>query len=87
MSYENNGDEWEEEEGANLDLQMLRDALVAELQAINQYEENVDMIDDEEAQEMLLHIASEEKEHVAELVKMIKKLDPEQAEKLDKIGT
>jgi rubrerythrin len=67
------------------DLEMLREDLVAELQAINQYHEHMLVLEDEEAVTTLEHIIGEEKEHVAELLKLIQKLDPVQAEKLKEI--
>ena len=67
-----------------LDLEMLREDLVAELQAINQYQEHIDTLEDEEAIKTLEHIRDDEKEHVAELVRLIQKLDPIQAEKFTK---
>jgi len=66
------------------DLAMLRDDLVAELQAINQYQEHLESLDSEEALAALEHIIADEKEHVAELVKLIQVLDPVQAEKFRK---
>jgi rubrerythrin len=66
------------------DLAMLRDDLVAELQAINQYQEHLESLDSEEALAALQHIIADEKEHVAELVKLIQVLDPVQAEKFRK---
>lgn len=67
-----------------LDLQMLRADLIAELEAINQYEEHIDALEDEEAVRVLEHILDDEKEHVAALVKLIQMLDPVQAEKFKK---
>jgi len=67
-----------------LDLEMLREDLMAELQAINQYQEHIDILDNEEAIDVLEHILGDEKEHVAELFKLIQKLDPVQAEKFNK---
>ena len=72
------------EDGRELDLETLREDLVAELQAINQYQEHIDTLEDEEAIRVLEHIRDDEKEHVAELVKLIQKLDPVQAEKFTK---
>ncbi|MEW6034476.1 MAG: hypothetical protein AB1603_06450 [Chloroflexota bacterium] len=89
MTFEgNNGDEWAEteEEAKALDLEMLREDLVAELQAINQYQQHFEMLDDEEAQEVVRRLISEEKEHVAELVKLVLKLDPDQVEKFERLG-
>jgi rubrerythrin len=65
-------------------LEMLRDDLMGELQAINQYQEHINAIDNEEARHVLEHIRDDEKEHVAELTKLIRKLDPIQEEKFKK---
>jgi rubrerythrin len=67
------------------DLEMLREDLVSELQAINQYHEHILVLDNEEAVTTLEHIVAEEKEHVAELLKLIQSLDPVQAQKLKEI--
>ena len=69
-----------------IDLSMLREDLVGELQAINQYQDHIEALDDEEAIRVLEHIRDDEKEHVAELVKLIQKLDSTQAEKFKKEG-
>lgn len=71
-------------EGRELDLAMLREDLIGELQAINQYEEHIEALEDEEAIRVLEHIRDDEKEHVAELTKLIKMLDPTQAKKFEK---
>jgi len=63
------------------DLEMLREDLVGELQAINQYQEHIESLESEEAMTILEHIIEEEKEHVAELLRLIQNLDPVQAEK------
>ncbi len=81
---DNPEDETIELEEREIDLEMLRDDLVGELQAINQYQDHVDSVDSEEARRVLEHIRDDEKEHVAELVKLIQKLDPTQAEKFKK---
>jgi rubrerythrin len=72
------------EDERELDVEMLREDLIAELQAINQYQEHIDTLEDEEATRVLKHIRDDEKEHVAELVKLIQMLDPVQAEKFTK---
>ena len=76
-------EEFEEEEEMSVadDLEMLREDLIGELQAINQYEEHILSLDNEEAVTILEHIIEEEKEHVAELLALIQDLDPTQAEK------
>jgi rubrerythrin len=84
MSYD---PDFQGEEGSpELDLEMLREDLVAELQAINQYQEHIDTMDDEDAIKVLEHIRDDEKEHVAELTKLINKIDPLQAEMFKKEG-
>lgn len=77
MTYVSDDDEMEVE----VDVEMLREDLIGELQAINQYEEHIDLLEDEEAKRVLEHISAEEKEHVAELFNLIQKLDSTQAEK------
>ncbi|MFC2050148.1 rubrerythrin [Chloroflexota bacterium] len=72
------------EDGRELDLETLREGLITELQAINQYQEHIDTLEDEEAIRVLEHIRDDEKEHVSKLVKLIQKLDPVQAEKFTK---
>ncbi len=64
------------------DLEMLRDILAYELQAINQYEEHLLYLENGAAASAVQHIIEQEKEHVAELLKLIQTLDPVQAEKL-----
>lgn len=86
MSYhlEEKGCDFDNE--IELDLEMLREDLMAELQAINQYQEHIESLEDEDAISVLEHIRDDEKEHVAELIKLIQRLDPIQAEKLKKEG-
>jgi uncharacterized protein len=81
-----NGDELDEMEDKELDLEMLREDLIGELEAINQYQAHIDSLDSDEARKVLEHIRDDEKEHVAELVKLIQKLDSIQAVKFKKEG-
>jgi len=67
------------------DLEILREDLIGELQAINQYQEHILDLENEEAVTTLEHIIEEEKEHVAELLRLIQNLDPAQAEKFKKV--
>ncbi len=81
MSY--SFEEMSDEQLAILDdLKMLRDDLIDELEAINQYEDHILELENDEAVNTLKHIIDEEKEHVAELLRLIQNLDPAQAEKL-----
>ncbi len=84
MTYES--DYEDVEASPELDLEMLREDLIGELQAINQYQEHIDTLDDEAARKVLEHIRDDEKEHVAELTKLINKIDPLQAEMFKKEG-
>ena len=83
-----NNDDFEinEFEEREIDLEMLREDLVGELQAINQYQEHIDSMTNEEAIRVLEHIRDDEKEHVAELTKLIQSLDDVQAKKFQKEG-
>jgi rubrerythrin len=76
---------YEEQLAIQDDLDMLREDLIGELQAINQYQEHILDLENEEAATTLEHIIEEEKEHVAELLRLIQNLDPAQAEKFKKI--
>ena len=68
----------------NKALKNLREDLVGELEAINQYQKHIDEIDNEEIKKVLGHIRDDEKEHFAELTKIIRKLDELQEEKFQK---
>ena len=68
----------------NKTLKNLREDLVGELQAINQYQEHIEEIDNEEIKKVLEHIRDDEKEHFAELTKIIRKLDEIQEKKFQK---
>ena len=68
----------------NKTLKSLREDLIGELEAINQYQEHIDEIDNEEVKKILGHIRDDEKEHFAELTKIIRKLDQIQEEKFQK---
>ena len=81
-SFEEN---YEEQLAIQDDLDMLREDLIAELQAINQYQEHILDLENEQAVNTLEHIVEEEKEHVAELLRLIQNLDPSQAEKFKRI--
>jgi rubrerythrin len=84
MSY--SSEEIDDEQLAMIDdLEMLREDLISELQAINQYHEHILILENEEAVTTLEHIVEGEKEHVAELLRLIQNLDPVQADKFKEI--
>ena len=68
----------------NKDLKNLREDLIGELGAINQYQEHIDETDNEEIKKVLGHVMDDEKEHVAELIKLLQELDATQKEKFEK---
>ena len=80
FNKENNESEYDSE----LDLQILREDLAAELLSINQYQEHIESLADEEAARTLELIRDDKKKHVAELLKLIQRLDIVQAKKLEK---
>lgn len=69
----------------NQDLKNLREDLKDELLAINNYQTHIDKTNNENVQEVLSHIRDEEKEHVAELIKLIRQLDAKENEAFEKL--
>ena len=70
-------------EEEDLDKQMLRVAIIAELDAINLYEQLAAITKDENLKTVFLDIAKEEKTHVGEFLTMLLMKDEEQQEKLE----
>jgi rubrerythrin len=68
----------------DLDREILRASIIAELDAINLYEEMANMTDNTDLKAVLLDIAREEKTHVGEFQAMLLMLDQEQVEELKK---
>jgi len=66
-------------------LEMLREDLVGELQAVNQYHGHVSISENEEAVTTPEHPVEEENEHVAELLRLIQSLDHVQADRFKEI--
>ena len=58
-------------------LQMLRFAMIAELDAVNIYEQFADITNDERIKEVMLDVANEEKVHVGEFKKLMEEFDKE----------
>jgi len=63
--------------------EILRVAIIAELDAINLYEQLAQATDDEEIKKILMDIAKEEKTHVGEFQTLLLKRDREQASELE----
>ncbi len=71
-------------ENKNLDQELLRIAIMAELDAINLYEQMADMTDDGDLKKVLMDVAQEEKTHVGEFQTMLLRMDEEQVRELAK---
>jgi len=67
----------------DLDKEILRVGLIAELDAINLYEQLAAMTKDLNIRKVLLDIAKEEKTHAGEFLAMLLKRDVEQVEELE----
>ncbi|OYT27883.1 MAG: rubrerythrin [Candidatus Altiarchaeales archaeon ex4484_96] len=68
----------------NLDKEILRAAIIAELDAINLYEEMAALTNDNDLRKILLDVAKEEKTHVGEFQTLLLERDPEQETELVK---
>lgn len=66
----------------DLDKEILRAAIIAELDAVNLYEQMASMTKNETLKEVLLDIAREEKTHVGEFQTLLLKWDAEQVKEL-----
>ena len=67
----------------DLDREILRSAIIAELDAINLYEQMADMTQNKNIRKLLLDVAREEKTHVGEFQVLLLIEDKEQVEELE----
>jgi len=67
----------------NLDKEILRASIIAELDAINLYEQMAEYTDDKEMKVILLDVAREEKTHVGEFQTLLLARDRQQVEELE----
>jgi len=67
-----------------LDCEILRVAIIAELDAVNLYEQLAAATDNEKIKKVLLEVAREEKTHVGEFQALLLKEDKEQVQELEK---
>jgi rubrerythrin len=67
----------------NLDKEILRAGILAELDAINLYEQMASLTENNDLKKVFLDIAKEEKEHVGEFQYLLLKYDEEQAKELE----
>jgi rubrerythrin len=67
-----------------VDKEILRIGIIAELDAVNLYEQLAAMAQDKNIKAMLLDIAKEEKTHVGEFQRLLLNRDAEQVKELEK---
>jgi len=65
-----------------LDREILRLAIIAELDAVTLYEQLAATTENKAIREVLLDVAKEEKTHVGEFQALLLRVDPEQVEEL-----
>ena len=68
----------------HIDQEILRTAIIAELDAINLYEQLAAQTADTNIKKVLFEVANEEKTHFGEFQTMLLKIDEEQVKELDK---
>jgi len=67
-----------------VDLEILRIGIIAELDAINLYEQLAASTENEDLKKVFLEIAKEEKTHFGEFQALLLRLDKEQVKELEK---
>ena len=67
----------------NIDKEILRASIIAELDAINLYEQMASLTKNEAIKANLLDVAKEEKTHVGEFQALLLQIDSEQADELE----
>jgi rubrerythrin len=65
-----------------IDREILRLAIIAELDAVSLYEQLAATTENKAIREVLLDVAKEEKTHVGEFQTLLLRVDPEQVEEL-----
>ena len=71
-------------EKEDIDRELLRVSIMAELDAISLYEQMANITDNEDLKVVLLDVAQEEKTHVGEFQTMLLRMDEEQVQELEK---
>jgi len=67
----------------NLDREILRIGMIAELDAVSLYEQLAAMTENENIKKVLLDVAKEEKTHVGEFQALLLQIDKEQVKELE----
>lgn len=74
---------WENVKKGMLDKEILRAAIIAELDAVNLYEQMAALTDNKNLKVILMDVAKEEKTHIGEFQALLLRLDKEQVEELE----
>ena len=67
----------------DLDKEILRTGIIAELDAINLYEQMANLTKNPDIRAILLDIAKEEKTHIGEFQALLLRFDPQQKKELE----
>ncbi len=67
----------------DIDKEILRAAIVAELDAVNLYEQMANLTKNENIKAVLMDVAKEEKTHIGEFQALLLQFDPQQKEELE----
>ena len=70
--------------GELIDREILRVAMIAELDAVNLYEQLAAITENEDIKKVLLDVAGEEKTHIGEFQSLLLKIDEEQVREMEK---
>jgi len=68
----------------DLDKEILRVGMIAELDAVSLYEQLASITENEDIKKLVLDIAKEEKTHIGEFETFLLKLDQEQVQELER---
>lgn len=68
-----------------IDKEIVRTAIIAEMDATSLYEAQIDNLFREDAKAVIRHIMLEEKEHISELMCLLMKLDKEQESEFSEV--
>jgi rubrerythrin len=67
----------------DIDKEILRAAIVAELDAVNLYEQMANLTKDENIKAVLMDVAKEEKTHIGEFQALLLQFDPQHKKELE----
>jgi rubrerythrin len=67
----------------NIDKEILRAAIISELDAVNLYEQMASLTENSDIKAVLLDVAKEEKTHIGEFQALLLRFDPQQKKELE----